>query len=1013
MAVYSYTDLSIQNAVYKFLYGTFDPINDLADHAERIREETGSGDSISVGLQAFMQDGPGRYIKPNNFSIVSAFFDDTIPLADGSYTLAALMGLGGFEGKSSTASIRTYPIDITSADYDTRAFVWGTTGYSIRDAVFTVQNGSRTIQSMEIVAEQENFDFTGGPGTSYINSILSKIVDPMKVGLTFFVNFVGQGSIFEEYSASDYSTDADMFANLLYPESVWKAYLAVFEGTQFVLDTTADPLRGFIEDGRNVLYGDRTEDDLLDANAPANNVGPDLLPVVLVGGGGDDTLIGSAWSDLLFGGTGDDVIHTGRPSADGKEMDDEYADTVSAGSGDDTVYAGGGYDLVSLGAGNDAVHFMGEGNRSVVWGGEGIDRYFFDSAAHVLLLDMPDLTEELFAKLSPEMLFGIIDSGEYPYTHIVINAENQDEFYYNGIKLGEAIVHSKTSFNDTGDVMVYEAKQDDNDENVYYINLEYITREYGEDTHRTFRQSNNENVAVVTSNISGAGYTVAFYNTDPENPDVFNKAFTLDGFVEGIGGVAVNGDDYSYEFFHRYIRYNFAIDEVQKEILISEIGQIGYMNRVTKWHQAGAHEFDETTTDRFQKLKAEGYDTAQRYVVNASDYLVEVDEDDSNDGNFTGKVGAQKFKGGSAGSGIGGTGPGVDYSSSSKAISVDMKQGRGESGDARGDIYVGIKKIIGSSFSDNFYGGTNDNHFVGGAGDDWFSLVEAGSDIIEGGDGLDSVAFQGEINDYSWSRNAEGRVTASKGDGYSVALDGIEHFSFSDGYMTLADVEQLMDQTVTSTSADETLALGHGNDSYIYARGAGHDVIVENAMEGTSDRLVMPGFIFDDVEFTRQGDDLIITVPESATEAGDGGSILVKNTLFDDDAGIENFVFEDWSYTKADVRSVLLSQLATSGDDVIEGFRNTGDYLEGGAGNDTFVFKPDFGWDTIGDFFAGAGTDDVLEFRGGVLADFEAVLAAASQVGNDTIINIDGTNGITLANVNLADLHRDDVRFVA
>lgn len=30
-----------------------------------------------------------------------------------------------------------------------------------------------------------------------------------------------------------------------------------------------------------------------------------------------------------------------------------------------------------------------------------------------------------------------------------------------------------------------------------------------------------------------------------------------------------------------------------------------------------------------------------------------------------------------------------------------------------------------------------------------------------------------------------------------------------------------------------------------------------------------------------------------------------------------------------------------------------------------------------------------------------------------TIIDVDDINGITLANVNLADLHRDDVRFVA
>ncbi|MDS7594927.1 hypothetical protein [Agrobacterium tumefaciens] len=127
-----------------------------------------------------MIDGPGRYIKPNNFSIVSAFFDNSISLDDGSYSLSALMGVNGFGSKSATASIRTYPIDITSDDYDTRAFVWGTTGYSIRNATFTVQNGVRTIEYLEIIAEQENFDFTGGPGTSYINSILSDVVDPMK-----------------------------------------------------------------------------------------------------------------------------------------------------------------------------------------------------------------------------------------------------------------------------------------------------------------------------------------------------------------------------------------------------------------------------------------------------------------------------------------------------------------------------------------------------------------------------------------------------------------------------------------------------------------------------------------------------------------------------------------------------------------------------------------------------------------------------------------------------------------
>ncbi|MCA1894147.1 hypothetical protein HW573_23165 [Agrobacterium genomosp. 3] len=262
-------------------------------------------------------------------------------------------------------------------------------------------------------------------------------------------------------------------------------------------------------------------------------------------------------------------------------------------------------------------------------------------------------------------------------------------------------------------------------------------------------------------------------------------------------------------------------------------------------------------------------------------------------------------------------------------------------------------------------------------------------------------------------------------DGYS----GIEQIQFADGsvmarsaIMAIEDNSSLdptnivgtaNDDVFESVNGDNTFSGLAGNDVYNYGRGDGHDTIVEALAEGDSDSLTVTGLAFSDVGFSRQGEDLFITIPESSSGLGDGGSILVKNTLLDDDAGVENFVFTDWTYSKADMRSVLLSQVTTAGDDVIEGFQNTADFFEGGAGNDTFVFKPDFGWDTIGDFVAGAGTDDVLEFRDGVLADFEAVLAAASQVGNDTIINIDGTNGITIANVNLSDLHRDDVRFVA
>jgi hypothetical protein len=271
-----------------------------------------------------------------------------------------------------------------------------------------------------------------------------------------------------------------------------------------------------------------------------------------------------------------------------------------------------------------------------------------------------------------------------------------------------------------------------------------------------------------------------------------------------------------------------------------------------------------------------------------------------------------------------------------------------------------------------------------GAGDAGSVLLKANF-VISGGNGVERIVF---ANGTTWDRSA---ISSNLHSAVGTSSDDL----------------------VTNTSQNELLAAGSGDDTYTYARGSGHDVLVETSGQGSADKLVMTGLALSDVSISRQGGDLIISVPESSLGAGDSGSIRVKDTLLDDDAGIESFEFTDWNYSKADMRSILLSQSATSGDDIIEGFTNTADYLEGGDGDDTFVFGANFGWDTIADFEAGAGSDDVLEFRDGIFADFEAVLAAASEVGNDTIINVDGTNGITLANVKLQDLHPDDVRLVA
>ena len=100
----------------------------------------------------------------------------------------------------------------------------------------------------------------------------------------------------------------------------------------------------------------------------------------------------------------------------------------------------------------------------------------------------------------------------------------------------------------------------------------------------------------------------------------------------------------------------------------------------------------------------------------------------------------------------------------------------------------------------------------------------------------------------------------------------------------------------------------------------------------------------------------------------------------------------------------------TSGANVLIGLGGN-DTLTGRGGDDTFVFAAGFGHDTITDFTAGANTQDVIAFDHSIFADFDAVTAATTQVGSNSVITVDVDNTITLTNVAVANLHADDFNF--
>jgi len=96
-----------------------------------------------------------------------------------------------------------------------------------------------------------------------------------------------------------------------------------------------------------------------------------------------------------------------------------------------------------------------------------------------------------------------------------------------------------------------------------------------------------------------------------------------------------------------------------------------------------------------------------------------------------------------------------------------------------------------------------------------------------------------------------------------------------------------------------------------------------------------------------------------------------------------------------------------AGADVLDG--GTGaDFLNGGAGDDRFIYRAGDGADTIFGFAAGTGSEDQIRLMVPGVNTFADVMARATQVGSDTLIDFGGGNSITLRNVLRSSLNADD-----
>lgn len=323
------------------------------------------------------------------------------------------------------------------------------------------------------------------------------------------------------------------------------------------------------------------------------------------------------------------------------------------------------------------------------------------------------------------------------------------------------------------------------------------------------------------------------------------------------------------------------------------------------------------------------------------------------------------------------------------------------------DTYVYARGDGNDTITENTWSGSNDRLVFTDINPTNINLVRNGNDV--------TVVI------------AESAPGAS--DGGSVLLknsledssqQGVEVIAFADG--TSWNRAQLRDMLLTGTTGNDALVGFAGDDTFRYARGGGYDTITENTWSGSNDQLIFTDINPAAVSLARNGNDVTVVIAESAPGAGDGGSVVLKNSLDDSsDQGVERIVFSNGAiWTRADIRVALLDLAATTGNDTIAGF-NTADTIQGKAGNDTlygaggddtYVYARGDGNDTITED-TWNGSNDRLVFSGLKASDVTLV-----RSGNDVKLVIAETafgaddGGSVLLKYSLSDASQQGVEKV-
>lgn len=332
---------------------------------------------------------------------------------------------------------------------------------------------------------------------------------------------------------------------------------------------------------------------------------------------------------------------------------------------------------------------------------------------------------------------------------------------------------------------------------------------------------------------------------------------------------------------------------------------------------------------------------------------------------------------------------------------------------------AGNDRLFGLGGDDSLSGGGGNDRLDGGLGDDVLS-GDDGNDVLIGGDGNDQLAGGAGADSLD---GGSGDDVLEGGAGNDVLTAGA-------GRDTVWGGEG--DDTLRGGAGDDFLAGGTGNDvldggtgknSYLFARGDGHDVIVDAYEDVVS--IYVSDLPLNELVFRREGTSLAVTFLSSP------GDQVSLTSFFRDDLPVSGIRIQygeglETLISPSDLQLLTLAGTpygdhiqayagndsidALAGDDVVDAGAGD-DIIFGGEGNDTL--NAGVGNDTLDggageDILLGGAGDDVLE--GGAGDDRNEGGAGDDEYrlnagwGADLVVDTEGVDTVRFADVLPDDL---------